>query len=95
MSDHTVREWRFYLDDMNGYHVPLFFLVLPLSGLAVARVAERVAQGGHDTPEAVIGRRFARGRATFDRAYGAVADAWALYDDSGDEPVMLEWEERK
>lgn len=84
-----IREWQ-----QSGYHVSLFFLALPSVDLAVARVAERVAQGGHNIPEPVIRRRFTSGRANFDAAYRAVVDAWALYDNSGDEPVMLEWGER-
>lgn len=84
-----IREWR-----QAGYHVSLFFLGLPSAEVAIARVAERVRQGGHDIPEAVIRRRFAAGKANFARDYRAAVDAWALYDNSGDEPVMIEWGER-
>lgn len=45
-------------------------------------------------PEAVIRRRFATGKANLDRYYRAAVDAWALYDNSGDEPVLIEWGER-
>ena len=41
----------------TGYHVSLFFLALPDEESAIARVAERVRQGGHAIPEAVIRRR--------------------------------------
>lgn len=34
-----------------GYQVALFFLQLPNEDLAVKRVADRVAQGGHNIPE--------------------------------------------
>ena len=44
-----IEEWR-----QLGYHVSLFFLSLPTAGMALARVAERVRQGGHDIPEAVV-----------------------------------------
>ncbi len=37
-----------------GYHVTLFYLTLPTPEMAIARVAERVRQGGHDVPESVI-----------------------------------------
>ena len=51
-----IRQWR-----EQGYHVSLFFLALPNADAAIARVAERVRQGGHDIPESVIRRRFAAG----------------------------------
>lgn len=84
-----IRTWQ-----QLGYHISLFFLSLPTVEVAIARVAERVRQGGHDIPEAVIRRRFAAGKANFDRYYRAAADAWALYDNAGDEPVMIEWGEQ-
>ena len=34
------------------------------------------------------------GKTNFERDYRAAVDAWVLYDNSGDEPVMIEWGER-
>lgn len=85
-----IHEWR-----QMGYHISLFFLALPSAELAVARVAGRVKQGGHDIPEAVIRRRFASGRRNFDVHYRHCVDAWALYDNAGVIPVMLEWGENE
>lgn len=85
-----IREWR-----RLGYHVSLFFLALPSADLAVARVAERVKQGGHHVPEPVIRRRFAAGWRNFQEHYSARVDAWALYDNSGDEPILKEWGEKR
>lgn len=82
-----ITQWR-----AQGYRVSLFFLGLPDAETAIARVAERVRQGGHDIPEAVIRRRFAAGLANFQR-YRAAVDDWALYDNSGGSPVLLEWGE--
>jgi predicted ABC-type ATPase len=76
-----------------GYHVSIFFLALPTVELAIARVAERVLHGGHSIPEDVIRRRFEAGRDNFDRRYRAAVDAWALYDNAGEEPVLIEWGE--
>ncbi len=42
----------------NGYHILLVFLSLPSADMAVARVAARVTQGGHNVPENDIRRRF-------------------------------------
>jgi predicted ABC-type ATPase len=83
-----IRAWR-----RAGYHVSLFFLSLPTAEMAIARVAERVRQGGHAIPEDVIRRRFEAGRRNFDRRYRAAVDAWALYDNAGEEPVLIEWGE--
>jgi predicted ABC-type ATPase len=41
--------------------VNCYFLWLPSVEMAVARVAHRVSQGGHNIPEPVIRRRFASG----------------------------------
>lgn len=57
------------------------------------RVAERVSQGGHDIPEPVIRRRFVTGRRNFDQHYKTKVDTWALYDNAGTTPVLLEWGE--
>ncbi|QEG33338.1 zeta toxin family protein [Bythopirellula goksoeyrii] len=83
-----IRAWR----DL-GYHVSLFFLGLPNPEMAVARVAERVRQGGHDVPEPVIRRRFAAGLRNLERRYKAAVDAWAVYDNEGEVPKLIQWSE--
>jgi predicted ABC-type ATPase len=83
-----IAQWR-----TQGYRVSLFFLSLPNAETAIARVAERVRQGGHNIPEAVIRRRFAAGLRNFQRHYRTAVDDWALYDNSGNTPAMLEWGE--
>ncbi len=74
-----------------GYHVKIIFLSLPSADLAVARVATRVAQGGHNVAEEVIRRRFGAGLRNFDMVYKGIVDAWILYDNSGSTPVLLDW----
>ena len=76
-----------------GYRVKLIFLQLTDAEQAVQRVAQRVRQGGHDVPEAVIRRRFDAGRRNFETLYAPAVDAWARYDNSGAEPVLLDWSE--
>ena len=61
--------------------------------MAIARVAERVKQGGHDIPEVVIRRRFATGWKNFAH-YREQVHSWVLYDNSGGEPIMIEWGEQ-
>lgn len=74
-----------------GYHVKLFFLGLSHPDFAVARVAERVRQGGHDVPEAIVRRRFVAGRRNFEHLYRPLVDAWMLYDNTGNRPRLLDW----
>ncbi|ADL55676.1 zeta toxin family protein [Gallionella capsiferriformans] len=86
---HRIRRWR-----EAGYHVTLFFLSLPNSQMAIERVAERVRQGGHNVPSAIVRRRYTAGLKNFEQVYRDEVDAWALYDNSGDEPVLINWGER-
>ena len=81
-----IAAWR-----AAGWHVTLFFLALPDADAAIARVAGRVRQGGHDIPELVIRRRFHAGRANFERLYRHAVDDWMLYDNAGADPLLLDW----
>jgi predicted ABC-type ATPase len=66
----------------SGYDVILFFLWLPSAEAAVARVATRVRQGGHDVPEETIRRRFRTGIRNFFTIYSSLVNSWHLYDGS-------------
>jgi predicted ABC-type ATPase len=66
------------------------FLRLPTVELAIARVAARVQQGGHDIPEDVIRRRFEAGWDNFQSLYKPLVNAWVLYDNSGETPQLLD-----
>ncbi len=79
-----IPKWR-----AEGYHVKLIFLSLPSADLAVARVAERVRQGGHDVPEDVIRRRFDLASRNFETVYRALVDSWSWYDNSGTQPRLV------
>ncbi|HTX20868.1 MAG TPA: zeta toxin family protein [Candidatus Aquilonibacter sp.] len=73
-----------------GYRIEMVFLRLHSPQLALRRIAVRVKQGGHDVPRADVLRRFARGWRNFEASYKPLADAWAVYDNSGDQPQLLE-----
>lgn len=64
----------------RGYEVHLFYLWLPSAELAISRVKERVLRGGHDIPEDVLRRRFARSFRNFWNYYRSAADEWTLFD---------------
>ena len=80
-----IPRWR-----TQGYRVKLFFLRLPDADFAIRRVALRVRMGGHDIPEETIRRRFAKGWENFQVLYRPLVDEWALYDNAGPAPVLLE-----
>ena len=52
-----IPHWR-----AQGYRVTVLFLRLPTPEAAIARVRQRVMEGGHDVRETVIRRRFCAGR---------------------------------
>jgi predicted ABC-type ATPase len=85
----SIRRWQ-----AAGYDVSLFFLRLDTPETAIARVAQRVKQGGHHIPETVIRRRFTSGLDNFKHLYAPAVDAWALYDNTGNEPRLQQWSER-
>ena len=78
-----IPEWR-----RSGYSVKLVFLSLPNPDLAIARVAARVAQGGHNISKTVIRRRFHAGLRNFQKIYMHLVDRWEWYDNS-DSPHRL------
>ncbi|MDR1229035.1 MAG: zeta toxin family protein [Azoarcus sp.] len=82
---HLIRQWQ-----KAGYRVNLYFLCLSSADAAVARVAERVRQGGQPIPEEIVRRRFASGLRNFDSYYRECVDAWISFDSLSDPPRFLE-----
>jgi predicted ABC-type ATPase len=66
----------------TGYLFHLLFLWLPSADFALERVANRVAMGGHDVPEATIRRRYVRGLQNFFDVYQPMTATWRMYDNS-------------
>ena len=85
----SIPTWR-----AQGYHVKVIFLQLPNAETAIARVAERVRQGGHHIPEDTIRRRFDAGLRNFHRSYKPLADVWLHFDNAGDIPTLIDWSEQ-
>jgi predicted ABC-type ATPase len=79
-----IEKWR-----CDGYVVKLFFLKLGSVELAIKRVKQRVREGGHNIPEKDIRRRFESGFRNFNEHYCRIVNEWALYDNSGDAPMLL------
>ncbi|HZR16862.1 MAG TPA: zeta toxin family protein [Verrucomicrobiae bacterium] len=85
MYARLIPQWQ-----RKRYRVKLFYLSLGTPELAVARVAARVAQGGHNVPEHVIRRRYVAGWRNFQQKFKFLVDTWAQYDNSGERPVLVE-----
>ncbi|MFV2061084.1 MAG: zeta toxin family protein [Gammaproteobacteria bacterium] len=77
----------------KGYQVSLIFLRLRDVVMAIQRVSERVKQGGHNITEEVIIRRYKNGWSNFQNIYVPLVNDWVIYDNSSDQPVLVEWSE--
>jgi len=73
----------------NGYALHLFFLWLPSPELAIARIKDRVAEGGHNVPAEDVRRRFKRGINNFFSLYEPSLDSWMLFDNSKAKPLLI------
>jgi predicted ABC-type ATPase len=80
-----LESWR-----RAGYRVEIVYLKLKSPQLALRRVAARVRQGGHHVARADVLRRYARGWRNFEMIYRPLADSWAIYENSGEAPQLLE-----
>ena len=80
-----IPQWR-----KKGYFVKLIFLKLPNPEMAIARVAARIAQGGHVVKEEVIRRRFLTGWRNFQQIYQPLVDAWIIYDNAWENPRYID-----
>lgn len=72
-----------------GYLIHLAFISLKSPQLAQLRVADRVAEGGHDIPASDIERRYWRGLRNFFDLYCPVVNTWTLCDNSGSRLIIL------
>ncbi len=73
----------------KGYSLHLFFLWIPTPELAIARIKDRVAEGGHYVPAEDVRRRFVRGISNFFALYEPLLDSWMLFDNSKAKPVLI------
>jgi predicted ABC-type ATPase len=81
------------LKKRKGYHIHLFFLWISNVKLALERIELRVQHGGHSVPETVVRRRFDKGLYNFLHFYQPIIDSWVMFDNSGDTPKMIAYEE--
>ena len=86
-SQTTMGHTRSYINliqqaQNQGYSVSLIYFWLNSPELAIERVKQRVANGGHDVPAPIIRRRYRSGLENFFRIYMPCVDYWMLADNS-------------
>lgn len=80
---HRIERWR-----AAGYRIELVYIRLPDLETSLARVAGRVARGGHGIPEADVRRRFPRSLKYLETVYKPLVDSWQLWL-SGEESLEM------
>ena len=73
----------------KDYQIHLFFLWIPSLNLALERIKDRVASGGHDVPAVDVRRRFRRSIENFLSVYKPLLDSWMLFDNSEEKPHLV------
>lgn len=72
-----------------GYEIDLHYLMLKSPEEALSRIAQRVLEGGHDVPEAIVRRRFERSMALLE-TYRSQVDRWTIIDNSLGQPKIVQ-----
>lgn len=90
----TTLSGKSYLSFLNslknkGYSIHLFFLWIPNIDIAIARIKERVAEGGHNVPTQDVKRRFYRSIHNLFKLYKPLLNSWILFDNSSATPNII------
>lgn len=73
----------------RGYTVHLFYVWIPDVELGLARIRDRVQNGGHNVPEIDVRRRFPRTLTNLFDYYRPLVDSLHFFDNSGQDPVLV------
>lgn len=73
----------------TGWRVELIYLALPNAEMSKLRVAERVAHGGHNIPEADVIRRFPRSLHNLLQVFAPKVDQTRCFMNSGAIPELI------
>ena len=76
----------------SGYQLHLFYLWIPSFQLALARIKDRVSEGGHNVPAQDVKRRFSRSLSNLFRIYRPLLNSWMIFDNSGIKPLLIAME---
>lgn len=67
----------------RSYVITLLYLWVQSPEIAIQRVRDRVATGGHNIPEDVLRRRYSTGLKYLFEIYMPICDRWMIADNSG------------
>ena len=89
----TTLSTKYYLQlvslaQKKGYRVTLVFLWLKSAKAAKQRVRMRVKEGGHNVPDEIIQRRYARGLKNF-KTFAKEVDRWILINNGKSKPFVV------
>lgn len=73
----------------KGFRVELIFFWLQNPEIACRRVAQRVAEGGHNIPTDTIIRRYYAGIRNLFNLFMPVVDDWMLYNNSDMQKILV------
>ena len=73
----------------RDYMIHLFFLWIPTVELALLRIKQRVAAGGHNIPEPDVRRRFVRTLHNLFYVFRPLADKTLFFDNSTPKPILV------
>jgi predicted ABC-type ATPase len=73
----------------RGYRIHMFYLWIPGPELALARIRDRVAKGGHNVPARDVRRRFRRTLTNLFTLYRPLVDTLHFYDNSRPQPHLV------
>ncbi len=72
-----------------GFRLHMFYLWIPSPELALLRIRDRVASGGHNVPERDVRRRFGRTLGNLFTLYRPLLDTLHLFDNSSAVPRLI------
>jgi predicted ABC-type ATPase len=88
LASRTFAPWiRSLIADGYQFHLLLFWLGNP--ELAIARVRQRVREGGHHVPDETVIRRYYAGIGNFFELYQPLAHTWRVYNNVAGPPARL------
>ena len=73
----------------RGFRIVLFYLWIPSPAFSAARVASRVANGGHDIQPDTIERRYLKSLGNLFHLYVPLADLTLIFDNSGERAALV------
>ena len=73
----------------KSYIITILYLWVQSPEIAIQRVRDRVAAGGHNIPEDVLRRRYSTGLKYLFNIYMPICDRWMIADNSGDTFMLI------